>query len=189
MRNRHQPPDTSEIQTLQLSTRKQKDDRLSERLEQVKNSLPTNAKRAVELATEGSSNWLTVIPLEELDYNLNKKEFRDAIKLRYDWEITNTPMLCACGVQFSVDHAMVCQRGGFINQRHNEVREVEAEMLRMVCNDVEVEPVLQEVSAETLNHCANKAPDTRLDIHARGFWERQRSAFFVVRVCHSNADS
>ena len=40
----HQPPDASEIQTLQLSTRKQKDDCLSERLEQVKNSLPTKAK-------------------------------------------------------------------------------------------------------------------------------------------------
>ena len=189
MSNRHQPPDISEIQTLQLSTRKQKDDRLSERLEQVKNSLPTNAKRAVELATEGSSNWLTVIPLKELDYNLNKKEFRDAIKLRYDWDITNTPMLCACGVQFSVDHAMVCQCGGFIIQRHNKLRDLKAEMLRVVCNNVEVEPVLQEVSAETLNHCANKAPDARLDIHARGFWERHRSAFFDVRVCHPNADS
>ena len=142
-----QPPDASEIQTLQLSTRKQKDDCLSERLEQVKNSLPTKAKRAAELATEkGSSNWLTVIPLKELDYNLNKKEFRDAIKLRYDWEITDTPMLCACGVQFSVDHAMVFQRGGFIIQRHNELRDLEAEMLRMVCNDVEVKPVLLEVT-------------------------------------------
>ena len=59
----------------------------------------------------------------------------------------------------------------------------------MVCNDVEVEPVLQEVTGETLNHGANKAPDARLDIHARGFWERQRSAFFDVRVCHPNADS
>ena len=186
----HQPPDASEIQPLQLSTRKQKDDCLSERLEQVKNSLPTKAKRAVELATEkGSSNWLTVIPLEELDYNLNKKEFRDAIKLRYDWEITDTPMICACGVQFSVDHAMVCQRGGFIIQRHNELRDLEAEMLRMVCNDVEVEPVLQEVTGETLNHGANKARDARLDVHARGFWERQRSAFFDVRMCHPNADS
>ena len=38
----HQSPDASEIQT--LSTRKQKDDCLSERLEQVKNSLPTKAK-------------------------------------------------------------------------------------------------------------------------------------------------
>ena len=98
-------------------------------------------------------------------------------------------MLYACGVQFSVDHAMVFQRGGFIIQRHNELRDLEAEMLRMVCNDVEVEPVLQEVTGETLNHGANKAPDARLDIHARGFWERHRSALFDVRVCHPNAHS
>ena len=77
----HQPPDASEIRTLQLSTRKQKDDYLSERLEQVKNPLPTKDKQAVELSTEkGSSSWLTVIPLKELGYNLNKKEFGDAIK-------------------------------------------------------------------------------------------------------------
>ena len=128
-----------------------------------------------------------MIPLKE--YNLNKKEFRDAIKLRYDWEITDTPMLCACGVQFSVDHAMVCKRGGFIIQRYNELLDLEAEMLRMVCNYVKVELVHQEVTGETLNHGANKAPDARLDIHARGFWERQRSTFFDVQVCHPNADS
>ena len=64
-------------------------------------------------------------------------------------------------------------------------------MLRMVCNDVEVAPVLQEVTyhEETLNYGTNKAPDASLDIHARGFWERQRSAFFDVWVCHPNADS
>ena len=84
---------------------------------------------------------------------------------------------------------MVCRLGGFIIQRHNELRDLEAEMLRMVCNDVEVKSVLQVVTGETLNHGANKAPDARLDIHARGFWERQRSAFFDVRVCHPNADS
>ena len=50
-----------------------------------------------------------------------------------------------------------------------------------------LESVLQEVSGETLNHSANKAPVARLDIHARGFWERQRSAFFDV--CHPIADS
>ena len=128
-------------------------------------------------------------PIKELDYNLNKKEFRDAIKLRYDWEITDTPMICACGVQFSVDHPMVCQRGGFIIQRHNELRDLEAEMLRVVCNDREVEPVLQKVTGDRLNRGANKAPGARLDIHAPGFWERQTSTFFDVRVCHPNADS
>ena len=155
----HQPPDASAIWTLQVSTRKQKDDGLSERLEQVKNSLPTKANRIFELATEkGSQNSLTLISLKELEYNLNKKEFSDAMKLRYDWEIKDTPMICACGDQFSVDHAMVWQRGGFIIQPHNELRDLEAEMLRMVSNEVEVEPVLQEVTGETLNHGANKAP-------------------------------
>ena len=49
-------------------------------------------------------------------------------------------------------------------------------------------PVLQEVTRETLIHGADKAPDARLYIHARGFWERQKSVFFDVRVCHPNAD-
>ena len=33
---------------------------------------------------------------------------------------------------------MVCQRGGFITQHHNELSDLEAEMLRTVCDDVEV---------------------------------------------------
>ena len=40
-----------------------------------------------------------------------------------------------------------------------------------------------------LNRGANRAPDACSDISARGFWERQRTAFFDVRVCHPNADS
>ena len=44
-------------------------------------------------------------------------------------------------------------------------------------------------TGEELNRGANTAPDVRLDIVARGFWERQRSAFFDVRICHPNADS
>ena len=143
-----------------------------------------------EVPTEkGSSNWLTVILLKEQDYNLNKKGFRDAVKSRYDWEITDSPKICVCGVKFSVNHVMVSQRGGFIIQRHKELRDLEVEILRLVCNDVEVEPVLAEVSRETFNHGSNKAPDAWLEIHARGFWERQKSEFFDVRVCHRNAES
>ena len=51
----HQPPDDSEIRTLQLSTGKQRDDCPSERLEQVNSSQPTKDKRAVKLATEKGS--------------------------------------------------------------------------------------------------------------------------------------
>ena len=62
-------------------------------------------------------------------------------------------------------------------------------MLRMVCNGVDTGPVLQDITGEELNRGTNTAPDARLDIVARGFWESQRSAFFDDRICHPNTDS
>ena len=59
----------------------------------------------------------------------------------------------------------------------------------MVCKDVVTEPVLQDGEGEQLTRGSNKAQDARLDIHARGFWAPQRSAFFDVRGCHPNAES
>ena len=79
-------------------------------------------------------------------------------------------------------------RGGYIIQRHNEIGDLEAEILQAVCTDVEIEPVLQEVTGEVLPMGTNRAPDARLDIRARGFWAREQSAFSNVRVCHPNAD-
>ena len=151
---------------------------------------PRKTQRAFDLATEkGSSAWLTVLPLQDLGFNLNKREFRDAVKLRYDWPVEGIPSTCACGEAFTVDHSMICKLGGFITQRHNELRDLEAEFLSMVCSDLEIEPLLQDISGEHLNRGSNKAQDARLDIHARGFWERHRSAFFDVEVCHPNAVS
>ena len=66
----------------------------------------------------------------------------------------------------------MCQRSGFIIERHNKLFDLEAEMLRMVCNDVEVEAVLQEVNGNTLNHGANKAPEIfgrDRDLHSSTF--------------------
>jgi len=156
----------------------------------VKGSISGKTLRAVDLATQkGASSWLTVLPIRDMNFDLSKSEFRDAVKLRYDWEVPDTPSVCVCGDIFNVDHAMIWKRGGFIIQRHNELWDLEAELLSMVCNGVETEPVLQDITGEELNRGANTAADARLDIVARRFWERQRSAFFDVRVCHPNADS
>ena len=85
---------------------------------------------------------------------------------------------------------MICMRGGYIIQRHNEIRVLVAEILQAVCtDDVEMEPVFQDVTGEMLPRGTSKAPDARLDICARGFWAREQSAFFDARVCHPNADS
>ena len=71
--------------------------------------------RAVDLATQKSaSSWLTVLPIRDMNLDLNKSEFRDDLKLRYDWEVPDTPSVCVCGDHFNVDHAMICKRGGLI---------------------------------------------------------------------------
>ena len=59
----------------------------------------------------------------------------------------------------------------------------------MVCSDVEVEPVLQDITKEQLNGGINGAQDARLDIWEHGFYDPHSSAVFDVRVCHPNAES
>ena len=76
---------------------------------------------------------------------------------------------CAAGEAFTADHSMICKLGGLTLKWATDL---EAEFLSMVCSDV-----------------ANKAHDAMLDIHARTFWERHRSAFFDMRICHPDAVS
>ena len=38
--------------------------------------------------------------------------------------------------------------GGFVIPRHNELRDVEAQMLNLVCHDDKIESVLQEITRE-----------------------------------------
>ena len=59
-----------------------------------------------------------------------------------------------CGVSFNADHAIVCRKGCSIVQPHIALRDFEEEMLSMVCNDVEIETVLQEITGERLNRGA-----------------------------------
>ena len=59
----------------------------------------------------GASNWLTVIPLKDMDFDLNKREFRDAVRLRYDWPIPDNPSERVCGGMFR-DWSKSIGRGG-----------------------------------------------------------------------------
>ena len=99
------------------------------------------------------------------------------------------PSVCVCGDNFNVDHAMICKRAGLssnaimnwgIWRRKCFARCVMALKLNQFYKKSQEKSWLRE---------ANTAPDARLDIVARGFWERQRSAFFDVRICPPNADS
>ena len=137
---------------------------------------------------KGASHWLSALPLAHQGFTLHKGAFRDALYLRYDCRPSNLPSCCVCGQDFSIDHAMICPTGGFPTIRHNEVRDITATLLREVCPEVSVEPILQPLSGETMcGLSANCQPEARLDISARGFWGDH--SFFDVRVFHPNARS
>ena len=100
-------------------------------------------QRALNLAAEkGSSAWLTVLPPQDLGFNLNKREFR--VKLRYDRPVDDKT--CACGEAYTVDQSTICKLGSFITQHHNELRDVEARTSEYGVSDVETEPVLQDIA-------------------------------------------
>ena len=154
-------------------------------------SLSTQLQRTVDLNSEpGTSSWLLALPLQVQGFHLTKQEFWDALHLCYDWNLLNTHSHCVCGANFSADHAMICWHGGLTFVRHNDLRDITAELLSKVCNDVAIEPPLQSISGEVITpQSANRQDDSRADIHARGFWGQWQSAFFDIRVFHPNAQS
>ena len=94
----------------------------------------------------GASFWLEAIPLEESDFILSKdsikhifkkKEvFKDGLRLRYDLPLPDLPFSCVCSDRFTVQHALSCNKGGFINQRHDNIRDLFVCLLKRVCPNV-----------------------------------------------------
>ena len=120
-----------------------------------------------------------------------KGEFRDALCLRFGWQLARLPLSCVCGKSFNVEHAFSCPCGGFLTIRHNEIHDLTAKLLSEVCPDVGVEPALQPLESEPLQYAtANREDSARLDVVARDFWGRNRQrAFFDIRVFNPFARS
>ena len=82
-------------------------------------------------------------PLEGFGFFLNKGEFRYALRrLWYVKELRESP-------PSRVYHALNCNRRGFAIIRHNN-RDFEANLIKQVHSDVEVEPQLQPINGEKL---------------------------------------
>ena len=95
----------------------------NERLEYLRSKMTKEQIKANDLTQmKGSSNWLTTLPLESENFVLNKREFVDALSLRYRWQLKRMPSICPCGKTYNVDHAMNCHQGGFVYQRHDKTR-------------------------------------------------------------------
>ena len=158
--------------------------REKESAESIAESLSSEKKRRLECITEsGASSWLTALPLQRYGFFLDKQSFRDALFLRYGFRLSNLPATCVCGFTFSVEHALSCGHGGFVIMRHNDVRDVTADLLKVACNDVKVEPELTTLTGEQFKlKTTNTSDDARVDVSARGFWTRGKRVYVDVKI-------
>ena len=114
------------------------------------------------------------MPLVDQGLVLNKQQFKDALRLRYNMRSSELPSVCACGEKFADCHALSCKKGGFVAQSHAGVRNLLTS--------------LQPLDNERFNLRSEvTSSEARLDLKAGGFWSRKVTAFFDVRVTHVNS--
>ena len=156
---------------------------------EISKDLDENLAKHFKLAQEkGSGSWLTALPIQSMGYVLNKEEFIDSVKLRYGWQVTNLPAYCVCGIKNNVDHTLTCKHGGHTIFRHDRIKHTNAEFMKQVCHDVQIEPEL--IPIENIGYISgNTSERARLDISARGLFGPFQKTMFDVRVFHPHAPS
>ena len=93
-------------------------------------------QKRMNTSNQEAGSYNNALPLKEFGYDLNKEQFWDALRNRFNWVIPKLPSECACGSKFNVQHAISCKKGGFVTLRHNEVRDITTSLLNEVCKDV-----------------------------------------------------
>ena len=83
---------------------KKKNDAINEKAEAINISASQSTKRMLEFTLEKGTSliWLTVISISEMGFNLNKQEFRDALKLRYHWPLSDNASKCVWRESFNL---------------------------------------------------------------------------------------
>ena len=178
--------------TIASQIRRERSQRQQQQAASLHESLNVAQQRAREVSMEkGANSWLHTRPLESQGYHLSPVEFHDALALRMAWTPADLPRTCQCGVEYTVAHALSCQLGGFPTHRHNETRDLLADVMTEACNSVAIEPALSPVDGRVFQHHSTTTdPNARVDIVAGGMWGgRFDRAYFDVCVFNAFAQS
>ena len=170
------------LKKLKTKIKKSKEENCKTVIERLTTEMNDNGKRLLDISTlTGVSNWLTVLPITEFEFELSKQQFLDSIRLWYGWEISNLQTFWACGSKFDIQHSMSYKKSGFIYLRHNDIRDLTvltANTTSEVCKHTEIEPKLTPLSGEELQgRTSNNSNGARVDIRSRGFRERGNRHF------------
>ena len=108
-----------------------------------------------------------MIPIKRNGFSLEKQAFWDAIRIRYNIPLERLPTLCVCRDSFNLQHALSCLKGELVITRHNELRNLTAEILREVCKNVVIELLFTPLMGEELQKSSNTSNQARADVSAR----------------------
>ena len=87
--------DKERVAAIIRGIKKEKDQNHQVKLNEITNNADEKLKRVLELLQEkGAGTWLTARPMKSLDFELNKQDFSDAIRVRYNWRVPGTPSHC-----------------------------------------------------------------------------------------------
>ena len=96
-------------------------------------------------------------------------------------ELINLPTTCACGSKYYSQHSMSCKKRGLVSIRHNDIRDLTANVLKEIFKDIKVEAKLIPLTDEQLQYrSAVTRDETRLNICAQSFWVRVRKHIWML---------
>ena len=107
------------------------------------------------------------------------------------WRTSQASVHVIRNLHWNIHYSVILVDTSF--RRHNNLRDLGANLIREISHDVRVEQPLLEVSPQEttdLPKSAIKGDETRgADFSANGFWRRYQRAFFDVKVCNLLAPS
>ena len=126
-------PSEQSIDDLKRTQQTIKIETMKSRMDSVDASLsPEVLCLVMQSRDKGASSWLNAIPLKDQGLTLNKQEFRDSLRMRYNLPLHDLPSFCACGDRFNINHALTRKKAGFVAQRHDGVRNLLTSLLGKV---------------------------------------------------------
>ena len=149
--------------------------------------------------------WLTVVPTEKNGTVLLPTEWRDSVKLRYNFSPQGMQTHCdGCNSAMTVEHALSCKKGGLVHARHDELRNA---LHNMCCEATSSSRCSREPKIHMrAHHGRQRAPrgtstptaippqtpnttEERGDVGCFGFWADGRETIFDLRVTDTDAKS
>jgi hypothetical protein len=137
--------------------------------------------------------WLTVLPNPLNGTDLSAEEFRDSLRLRCDLRPLGIPQHCdGCNAPFTVEHALSCAQGGLVVRRHDAVKHEWHHLCSQALTAASVtdEPLIHSGRlSRNEGEQGQVPPQSRGDVAAHGFWDKDTTAIFDVLITDTDASS